>query len=65
MAELGPLQASCTENRGPMILIISYVLLSIAIVVIGLRLYLRLRLRHGISSDDYTMVASLVNGQHY
>lgn len=61
MAELGPLQALCTENQGPMILIVSYVLLSLAIVTIGLRLYLRLGLRHGISSDDYVIVASLVS----
>lgn len=62
MAALGPLQASCSDNQGPEILVVSYALLSIAIVVICLRLYLRLGLRHGICSDDYTIVASLVSG---
>lgn len=63
MAEFGPVQALCLENQGPMILAVSYVLLSLAIVAVGLRLYLRLGLRHGISSDDYVLVASCVSRQ--
>ena len=43
-----------------MILIVTYVLLSIAILAVVLRLCLRSILRHGVSSDDYAIAASLV-----
>ncbi len=61
MEEQGLVSASCSENQGPMILGISYSLLAIAIITVILRLHLRFGLRHGIKSDDYTMVASLVS----
>lgn len=58
--DLGRL-ALCSENQGPMILGVSYSLLAIAIVTVILRLHVRLGLRHGIKSDDYTILASLVS----
>ena len=61
MAEPGQMLAPCSENYGPMILIISYVLMSVAIIAVALRLCLRSSLRHGLSSDDYTVTASLVS----
>ena len=44
-----------------MIVAVTYILLCIAILAVFLRLYVRLGLRIGkISSDDYTIAASLV-----
>lgn len=60
MAEPQSALAPCSDNNGPMILIVSYVLMSTAIIAVVLRLYLRSNLRHGLSSDDYTIAASLV-----
>lgn len=51
----------CGENQGPMLLAVSYSLLAIAIITVLLRLQCRVGLRNGISSDDYTIVASLVS----
>ncbi|KAL2058496.1 hypothetical protein ABVK25_001224 [Lepraria finkii] len=62
MAEPESALAPCSDNNGPMILIVSYVLMSTAIIAVVLRLYLRSSLRHGLSSDDYTIAASLVVG---
>ena len=56
-----PLQASCSENLGPMLLAVSYVLLCTAITAVVLRLYVKLGLHNGIRSDDYTILASLVS----
>ena len=44
-----------------MLLAVSYSLLAVAFIVVTLRIFLRLGLRNGISSDDYTIVASLVS----
>lgn len=44
-----------------MILILTYVLLSLAIITVVLRLYSRSSLRHGLRADDFTVVASLVS----
>lgn len=60
MAESVQIPAACSENQGPMLLAVSYSLLTIAIITVILRLYLRLGLRNGINSDDYTILASLV-----
>ena len=46
-----------------MILILAYVLLSLAIITVVARLYSRSSLRHGLRADDFTVVASLVNLQ--
>ena len=54
-------EASCSENRGPMLLAVSYTLLCTAISAVMLRLYVKLGPRNGIKSDDYTIVASLVS----
>ena len=51
----------CEENRGGPLLILSYTLVSIAIIAVILRVWLRRSLRHGISWDDYFIVASLVS----
>lgn len=44
-----------------MVLAVSHLLLAIAIITVILRIHLRFGLRHGIKSDDYTIVASLVS----
>lgn len=51
----------CEENRGVSLLVLSYTLLSIAIIAVVLRVWFRRSLRHGISWDDYFIVASLVS----
>lgn len=60
-SEQMPSQGSCDENLGPMLLAVSYVLLCTAITAVALRLYVKLGLRNGVKSDDYTIVASLVS----
>ena len=55
------MQASCSENQGPMLLAVSYTLLCTAITAVLLRLYVKLGLQNGIKSDDYTITASLVS----
>ena len=48
------------HNRGPIILALQFSTLGIAIIVVLLRFYMRLKLRaHGW--DDYTIYLSLVN----
>lgn len=61
MSESMPMQASCNENQGPMLLALSYTLLCTAISAVVLRLYVKLRLHNDLGSDDYTIVASLVS----
>lgn len=61
MSELTPMQASCNENQGPMLLALGYALLFTAITSVALRLYVKLGLDNGVRSDDYTIVASLVS----
>ena len=51
----------CEENRGASLLILSYTLVAIAIITVVLRVWFRRSLRHGISWDDYFIVASLVS----
>lgn len=53
--------AYCDANQGITGLVFTWLLLAIGIVVVGLRLYVRLGLRHSIGWDDYTAVASLVS----
>lgn len=60
LSEKTPSQESCSDNLGPMLLAVSYVLLCTAITAVALRLYVKLGLRNGVKSDDYTIVASLV-----
>ncbi len=43
-----------------MLLVLTWVLLSVAIIAVSVRLYFRLGLRNGIRADDYTIIASLV-----
>lgn len=38
-----------------------WTLISIAVVVVGLRLLVRIRYDHGLGWDDYTAVAALVS----
>lgn len=61
MPEPTPMQASCNENQGPMLLALSWVLLCTAISSVALRLYVKLGLQNGVRSDDYTIIASLVS----
>ena len=51
----------CRANRGTITLAITWVLSSIGILVVGLRLYLRFGPRYKIGWDDYTAMASLVS----
>ena len=51
---------TCNENRGTSLLILSWTLLSLSGVAVVLRIWIRRKLRHGISWDDYFIVASLV-----
>ena len=44
-----------------MLLSVAYALLFTAIVTILLRLFVKLGLKNGVRSDDYTIVASLVS----
>lgn len=62
MAELSPdmVLATCLENNGPMLLAIGWALVSLAIIVIFLRVVFRHRYGNGLHGDDYTMLASLV-----
>ena len=62
MAELSPdmVLATCLENNGPMLLAIGWALVSLAIIVILLRVVFRHRYGNGLHGDDYTMLASLV-----
>lgn len=61
MERPGPASASCSEDQGPMVLALSYSLLAIAIITVVLRVHFRFGLCNGLSSDDYTMVASVVS----
>ena len=60
-AELNPSPPQCEENRGGSLLVLSYTLVSIAIITVVLRVWFRRSLRNGISWDDYFIVASLVS----
>ena len=51
---------TCEENRGPSLLVLSWTLTALAIVTVALRVWFRRKLSHGISWDDYFIVASLV-----
>ena len=51
---------TCNRNRGTSLLILSWVLLSLSGVAVVLRIWIRTKLRHGLSWDDYFIVASLV-----
>lgn len=48
-----------------MLLAVSYVLLCTAVTAVTLRLYVKLGLRNGVKSDDYTIVASLVRPSRF
>ena len=51
----------CRANQGTINLAIIWALLSIGILVMSLRLYVRFGPRYKIGWDDYTAVASLVS----
>ena len=61
MSEPMSTQASCNQNQGPMLLSVGWALLFTAIVTVVLRLYVKLGLKNGVRSDDYTILASLVS----
>ena len=54
--------ALCHENQGAICLAVTWILLTIGIITVSLRLYVRLDIRHNVGWDDYTAVASLVRG---
>ena len=60
MADMSAAFLNCKESQQTMLLTLSWVLLSLAIIAVSLRLYFRLGLRNGIRGDDYTIIASLV-----
>ena len=51
----------CDENQGLIDLALTWVLLSIGILVVSLRIYVRSGANRRIGWDDYTAVASLVS----
>ena len=51
----------CKANQGTITITLTWGLLCIGILVVGLRLYLRLGPHYKIGRDDYTAVASLVS----
>lgn len=51
---------TCQDDKGPMLLIIAWTFLALAIIAVFLRLYFRYTLRNGLNADDWTMLASLV-----
>lgn len=51
----------CEANQGVVGLAFTWILLTIGIIAVSLRLYVRLGIRHNIGWDDYTAVASLVS----
>ena len=51
----------CRANQGTITLAITWALLSIGILVVSLRLYVRFGPRYRIGWDDYTAMASLVS----
>ena len=65
MASQGPSSTAtttyCNANQDTIGLAFTWTLLAIGIVVVSLRLYVRLGLRHNIGWDDYTAVVSLVS----
>ena len=52
--------AQCSANQGTVGLAFTWILLTIGIIVVSMRLYVRLVLRKNIGWDDYTAVVSLV-----
>ncbi|KAL8826988.1 MAG: hypothetical protein Q9191_003461 [Dirinaria sp. TL-2023a] len=58
--ELSALPA-CKENRGTVLLWLAWTLQILAIIVVFLRIWLRRKIRDGISWDDYFIVASLID----
>ena len=51
----------CDENQGTIGLAFTWILLSIGILVVSLRIYIRSGVNRKIGWDDYTAVASLVS----
>lgn len=51
----------CDENQGTVGLAFAWVLLSIGILTVSLRIYVRSGVNRKIGWDDYTAVASLVS----
>ena len=51
----------CLQNRGNTGLAIAWILLTIGIIVVGLRVYVKLWVRRSHWWDDYTAVAALVS----
>lgn len=51
----------CEENRGTLLLWLAWTLQILAIIVVFLRIWLRRKIRDGISWDDYFIVASLID----
>ena len=55
----------CAQDRGTEALVVNGVLLSIATVIVALRLYIRIFMRRNLGWDDYFIVASLVRTVMY
>lgn len=48
-------------NRGHVILIVTAVTTSLALIVVGLRMFVRLTIVRGVGWDDYTILAASVS----
>ena len=55
------MSSRCSTHQGTVPLIVTWMLLSIAIITVCIRIYVRLHVRRNIGWDDYTAVASLVS----
>ena len=49
------------ETRGPALIIVVLLALSIGVVCLGLRLYIRMRILRNVDWDDWLMVAGAVH----
>lgn len=59
---MSPSPAYCHEDQGPLLLGICWTLAGLAMLIVTLRIYFRLGLRHGLHSDDYTIAAAMIVG---
>ena len=62
MANLGPVPPGGDVNRGGSIIALQAVTVSVAVILIALRLYVRARIVHALAWDDFFIVLALVSG---
>ena len=60
-ATLPPQHDPNDPGRGPVIVGVTWALTSLSLFVVGLRFYVRRRVLHGLSSDDWLMLLAVVS----